>query len=479
MSIYTTINKEDCKKGFIMGGSISSLGIGSGVLTSDVIDQLKEADTAVIITPMENKISINSQKQDSAELLTSLMKTFKASASALSYDTIFDNKTVEVTGEAEVEIEAGASVESFTLETTTLAKKDITTLGSVASEGTDIASAGGGTLEIKVGSDPGNPDKTINVAYTVGMTLSELSQAITDEAGDDVSVSILQTGDGAYNLVLTSASTGEDSQLTISDLDGNLSADLFDVAKGYEKVQTASDSEFKYNGITITRSTNEISDLILGVDITLKEEGDFSSVDIAQDTSSIMDELDQFTASYNTLMTNIHDMTMKDEETGAEGVFNSDSFIKSLNNDLSRTVTQLTSDKESLVNYGIDIDRYGTMTFDRTILETKISDDPDAVELFFTGGTNDDGDDVTGIFETIDDKLDSYTGYGELLSTFDADLKTEGDSLNDTYLRAKASLDTRYEIMTKRFIAYDAMISKLNSQFSSMQMMIDAETSSN
>lgn len=452
---------------------ISSLGIGSGVLTADVIDQLKEADEAVIIKPIENKIALNNQKQDAEELLTSLMKSFKANASALSYDTIFDNKTVDITGNSEVSVDAGANVESFTLETTTLAKKDITTFGSVASDTTDIAALDG-TLEIKIGADPLNPDKTINIAYTAGMTLSELSQAITDEAGSDISVSILQTGDSAYNLVLTSASTGEASQLTITDTSGNLSADLFDVANGYEKVQTATDAEFKYNGITVTRSTNEIDDLILGVNITLKEEGDISNVDIKQDTSNVIDELQLFVDSYNTLMQNISDMTIKDEETGAEGVFNSSSFVKSISRDLTRAITSI-SDGDSLLNYGLDLDRYGVLSLDQSVIKTKLQDDPDGVKLFFTGGTDTNGDNITGIFETIDDKLNSYTGYGKLLSSFQTELETESESLNDSYIRAKESLDARYEIMTQRFIAYDAMISKLNSQFSSLQMMIDAD----
>ena len=38
-------------------------------------------------------------------------------------------------------------------------------------------------------------------------------------------------------------------------------------------------------------------------------------------------------------------------------------------------------------------------------------------------------------------------------------------------------LDARYEIMSKRFIAYDAMISKLNTQFTTLQQQIDMATS--
>lgn len=447
---------------------ISSLGIGSGVLTADVIDQLKAADESRIIKPMDNKVTLNNQKQDAFTLLSSLMTSFKANASALSYDTIFDGKTVDVSGNAEVTIDAGATVESFTLETVALAKKDISQFGAAASTGGSLATSDG-TLTIKVGSDPLNPDKTLSVSYTSGMSLDDLTQAITDQAGDDVSASVLQTGDGAYSLVLSSKTTGENQTLTISD-DGGLAA----ITADYQKIQSGSDATFKYNGITATRSTNEIDDLILGVNITLKEEGDISSVDVAQDTTAITDELQLFVDSYNTLMSNINDMTIKDEETGAEGVFNSDSFVKSISRELTKTVTALTGN-DSLVNYGIDLDRSGIMSFDKSALEEKLADDADAVKLFFTGGTNDSGNDVTGIFQTIDEKLKSYTGYGQLLSNFETDLKNDGENLTQSRLRAQESLNTRYEIMTRRFIAYDSMISKVNSQFSSLQMMIDSE----
>lgn len=460
-----------------MASSISSLGIGSGVLTADVIDQLKEADTARIVKPLENKITINNQKQDAYKLLDSLMKTFKASASALSYDTIFDNKIVQSSGKAEVKIDSGATVDSFSLETVTLAKKDITKFGSVASPATTIAT-GAGVLKIN----------NFEIAYDENTTLSDLAQSITEIAGDSVSASVLQTGDGAYNLVLSSKSTGASQTISISDTDdgtsgtGSLNAALFDPynaitnPNGYEKVQTASDATFKYNGITMTRATNEISDLILGVNIKLKEEGDFSSVDVSQDTTAISDELKLFTDSYNALITNLHDMTLKDEASGAEGVFNGDSFVKSIARDLTRTITSLNTNNNSLINYGIDLDRNGTMSFKKSTLETKLKEDPDAVKLFFTGGTNSEGNKVTGLFTTVDEKLKSYTGYGNLLSSFETNLKNEGTSLSKSHAAAKASLDTRYEIMAKRFTAYDGMISRINSQFSSLQMMIDAES---
>jgi len=450
---------------------ITSLGIGSGVLTSDVIDQLKEADETRIVKPLENKVTLNNQKQEAFTLLSSLMTTFKSSASALSYDTIFDNKTVDVTGDAKVEVEAGATVESFTLETLTLAKKDITKFSALSSKEAKISDANinGGAGSLTIGSH--------TIEYDSTTTLSGLAQKITDASDGNIEASILQTGDGAYSLVVSSSKTGADQALNISDDSGSLSIMDTSSSDGFEKIQSATDATFKYNGITTTRSTNSVDDLILGVSIDLVKEGDISNVKIDQDTTAIVDEMQLFVDSYNALVQNLSDMTLTNEETDAKGVFNDESFVRNIKREITSVITSVNSG-DSLMQFGLDLDRSGTMSLDKSALEKKLNNDPASVKLFFTGGTDTNGNEKTGIFNKIDDKIKSYTGYGKMLSNFETGLKTEATNLNDSYTRAKESLESRYAIMTQRFTAYDGMISKLNAQFSSLQMMISAETSS-
>ena len=467
-----------------MAGNISSLGIGSGVLTADVIDQLKTADTSRIITPIQNKISFNAKQQEAGSLLSSLMSSFKASASALSFDTLFSARTVNVTGLAQVTVDPGANVESFTLETTTLAKKDVIQSGSFAdSNVTTVGSSnpadytGTETLDLSINGS------TYKIPYNATTTLDDLAQAITDGVGGSVKASVLQTGASAYSLVLTSATTGANQAITLTDSGGLLKNELLAYnattnPTGYQTIQAATDASFKYNGIAVTRSTNDISDLILGVNISLKSEGDISNVNIKQDTASITDEVQLFVDNYNNLISNLNDMTAFDKDTNKKGVFNGNSFVKSIRQDITQTIMKRIG-SESLVDYGIDLTRGGTMTFDKSVLESKLSTDPNGTKLFFTGGVDSNGKTKTGLFTEVNDKLKSYTGYGKLLSTFETNLKTDATNLSEKNSRAQASLDTRYEIMTKRFTAYDGIISKLNAQFSSLQQIISAQFSSN
>ena len=463
-----------------MAGTINSLGIGSGVLTSDVIDKLKANDEARLVKPIEAKLTLNKQKQESAALLSSLMDSFKSSASSLSSSTLFSNKTVDVSGNAEVKVESGALIDSFTLETVELAQKSIVKLGSFNDrDTTSVASGtfdGTETLNITIGT------KSYDIAYDATTKLEDLMQSINDAASETLTATILQTGDNAYSLVLTSKETGGNQAIALSDDGGLLDASLFAAYDattnpgGMREVQAARDATFKFNGIEATRSTNEISDLVTGVTMTLKTEGDLSNVTIGQNNIGVTTEMQLFVDSYNALMTNLNDMTTSNQDTGATGVFNGDSFVKSISSDIRSFINQRDSNDISLVDFGIEVDRYGVMSFDSSVLEEKLSEDSDAVKMFFAGGIDaQNGSEVTGYFEKLDDKMKEYTGYNALLSNFEENLQTRYDNLFDNHTRAVESLDDRYAIMSKRFAAYDAIISKINAQFSSLQMMIDAE----
>jgi flagellar hook-associated protein 2 len=463
-----------------MASALSSLGIGSGVLTADIIDKLKGVDENSTIKPIESKISLNSQKQESFSLLSSYMNLLKGNSSALKYDTMFYKNSISTSGDVGVTIDSGASIPSFTLETTTLAKKDITKFGAMADKDTTYVAGGSGVLKIN----------NFEIPYTSTTTLADLSQSINDIAGSSVSSSILKSAEGEYNLVISSKETGSTEALTITDTDdgtlgtGSLNSALFAAYDpdtnpyGYEKIQTASDATFKYNGITMTRSSNTIDDIASGLHVTLKKEGDNSNITVSSDYSELISEIESFVENYNTLTSNLYDMTTYNQDTGMQGVFNNDTFVKSISRELSKAVFSTNGSGDSLANYGISIAQDGTMSFDSSVLEEKLEDDADSVRLFFSGGTDTDGNTVTGIFTSIDESLASYTDSGELLSVYEESLENEATKLGTNKTAAQASIDSKYDLMSTRFAQYDAMINRINAQFSSLKMMIDAEGSS-
>jgi flagellar hook-associated protein 2 len=246
-------------------GALSSLGIGSGVLTSSVIDQLKASDTTMEITPINNKIATNMKKQQDISLLDSLLSSFSSSVSSLSSDSLYQNRTVAGSSAgASVTASAGADIQSFTISNTKLATSDIVQSGSFSDPTATIAS-GTGTLNLNING------KDYKIAYDATTTYQGLRQAITDAAGTDVKASVLQTGGSAYSLVLSSNNTGANQQITLTDLSNNLKAPSPLIENSLTSASFASDTSaiatgsgtltLNTGGVISYDSTTSLSDL--------------------------------------------------------------------------------------------------------------------------------------------------------------------------------------------------------------------------
>jgi flagellar hook-associated protein 2 len=451
-----------------MAGEISSVGIGSGVLTSDIIEKLKANDEARIIKPLENKIELANQKEDAYKLLSSLMTTFKSSTTALDGDNLYLSRAVTGNTDAvTVTAESGSNVQSFSITDVDKAEVDVWNSTALDSTTTALENLGAGTLTIGLdGTD-------YEIDYTATSTLESIKDAINEKASSVMTASILQVGESSYELVLTAKDTNKVMTFTDSNTTAVLPEKNLADTLALVNIQPAEAASFKYNGIEISRDTNEISDLITGVTIKLNENqetGDIASIGIAQNNTSISSEMALFVNNYNSLRTNLDDMTRSDRESGSVGIFNGESFVKSISRELTNLITQVDSNGNSLVDYGISIDRDGVMSLDNDVFAEKYVTDAEGMELFFSGNSTTDG-----IFTKLDDKMTEYMGYDKLMSTFSDGLDKAKEALVSQYDKLKTSLDDRYAIMTKRFIAYDAIINRINSQFSSLEMMINAE----
>lgn len=452
-----------------MAGTINSLGLGSGVLTSDLIDKLRKNEESAIITPIDRKIASSKLKQTSFDLLNSLMKTFQASVSKLSSDTLFLNRSVTGNTDAvNVTAVAGSDLQSFSISDIVTAKSDVYHSATQTSK-TDPLDPTGGQLTLAIGTN------SFAIDYTSTTSLQDLATAINDKAGTNVTASVLQVGTNKYELMIKSDSVGANQKITLSD-SGALLGTL-----GMINNQIAADASFKYNNVVITRPTNEVTDLINGVTISLKQDqtaGTQTAINITQDKTEVSSEMSLLVQNYNTLVTNIRDMTAYDKAAGKIGVFNGDNFIKSISRDINRIITSVDASGKSLMDYGISLDRYGTMSLDTTVFESKMASDPKGVESFFSG-TMVNGTVQGGIFDTLYDQMKNFTGYQKNLDNFQANLNKTLDKLNKDHDTMVARLDARYEILSKRFMAYDSMISKFNNQFASLQQQINAANKSN
>ncbi|MFT5660491.1 MAG: flagellar capping protein FliD [Sulfurimonas sp.] len=662
---------------------VNSLGIGSGVLTADLLDQLREADNAAILTPIETKLELSTQKDEAYKLLDGFMTTFKQSSAALGGESMYQGRQTSGSDDfVSVSAQSGSDLQNFNITEVVKAEKDVwnatTTFESVS---TAVPGIDSGKLTVEVAG------QSFEIDYTSATTLDDIRAAINDSAIDATATN-LKIGDSAYSFSVSSdnlneaitftdsqqqeqldtvklignassgdtykwsdgvneltiplvagetptqtgvritaaindstdlanplhglytatatsdgftiasdvvgtkftgssissgdqlsieavTSTGFTKQLDTVTLTGNaVDGDTFTWSDGTNEltiplvagetpaqtattialaiqgdsalndlytvttdaagsftmeskifgldftstvtstgsqtsatevstqahsslahqldlnnIQTAKEASFKMNGISITRSTNTIDDLVNGVTITLnKSHGatDTSSLNVTQNDTTIKTEMELFVTNFNTLTSNLKDMTVYNQTTGVAGIFNSESFIKSIASDITNIINKTDTSGNSLFDYGVSIDKTGVMTFDNSTFSSKLAADPSALELLFRGKSAVDATETTsasseviGIFQALDKKMLTYTGSNKLLANFNTQLGDTKTNLISEYDKQKASLDVRYETLTKKFSAYDSLINKLNNQFASLKLLIDAESSDN
>jgi len=189
-------------------GTLSSLGIGSGVLNYDVIDKLKNADKKVMLKPLEEKLDLIKKKESALSQFITIGATLKTDILDLADGTLFSKVTTNVNGSSiEVKAEDGVKPQEFRINVKELAKNDIFESKGFSSMDSIVNNSGKSVeLSIEVGG--------VNTSFSLKKqaSLNDLKDAINN-ANVGVTASIIDTGigDNPYKLILKANQTGKDN----------------------------------------------------------------------------------------------------------------------------------------------------------------------------------------------------------------------------------------------------------------------------
>ncbi len=222
-------------------GSITTLGIGSGLDLQDILDQLKEADSTTI-TRKETEATELQTLIDSYNSVNAKLFNIKSSALSLSLESDFLKTSVTVSDEeiASVTADNGISATNFDMEVISKARYNTWQSTGVDSESEVIytepesgitdenqaVTTGAQTYDILYGA--AESQTTISVSVGSGLTLDEIADAINnsennqDENGDQlVTASVEESDDGQFYIRLSSAQGGDsaDEQVSLSGFD--------------------------------------------------------------------------------------------------------------------------------------------------------------------------------------------------------------------------------------------------------------------
>ncbi|BES70891.1 hypothetical protein RE428_19090 [Marinobacter nanhaiticus D15-8W] len=370
---------------------ISSLGIGSGVLNSDLVEQLVAAERK----PATDRLNFNQQR---AEALISAYGTLRSAITELrlpmrqlsSPDNLKSFSATTSNDDIAVSVDSTkASRGSYTVKVDSLAQAQ--SLASGSFEDKDSTAIGSGTLTLNVAGET----KSI-VIDSSNNTLQGLAGAI-NEAGLGATAGIIDTGDG-YRLVMSAEETGTDNaiSITVSDSDGSLDDGMglskfaFDSQnQNLTETVAAKDAKVQVNGIAITRPTNSIENVIDGLTFEVAEEGATSVVKVEQDTGAVADRVQAFVDKFNALQQTIDGLAGFNAETGQGGLLSGDATVRNIQSQLRNVLTRVVPGLENasvrtLADVGITTDyKTGGLSFDRETFEKKLKSSPDDVTALF------------------------------------------------------------------------------------------------
>ncbi|MBU0720399.1 flagellar filament capping protein FliD [bacterium] len=453
---------------------ISSLGVGSSILTQDVLDQLRAADESAQITPIDLSLANENDKKDALALIDASMTNLIDSITEIKTQSLFDERSTTVSGTAvEVTAEANSDIQDFTLSVTNIATKQIEQSGAFTARTETIANAAG-SVSFSVGAAA-----PITIDYDETTTLDDFKKLINDQAGDLVDATIVQINSGEFRLFISAANTGDAQNIAISDTSGNLKDTRLTTSFDASAVQTGINASFSFNGQAIERESNSVDDLIAGLDITLKEAGT-SVVSVEQNRDNIIEKIDSFVEKYNSAITELGKMTKQSTDSAQRGIFSGESTIKNMKSTLQDLISTIGGGVGYMADYGFDLDVDGKMTIDKTVFNAALDENPANVEAFFSGGTYTNADtttvELTGAFNELATVVEGYTKYNATLDLFEDSITQSISALEDRKESATSRLDTKYEILKKQYAAYDLIISQINSASSMFTQMADAQT---
>jgi flagellar hook-associated protein 2 len=302
---------------------------------------------------------------------------------------------------------ASATPGTYTLEVLALAQQHKLRSEAFASSAETL---GGGTLTFQYGAyDSGANTFTLNaskaaqsVTIAAGSSLAAVRDAV-NAAGIGVSASIVNDGSGD-RLVFGAKDAGAASSLkvTVADGDGNdldasgLSRLAYDPTAGagsgknLTQAAAAQDASLRIDGVTVTKSSNVITDAIAGVTLTLAKTnpGTPTTVTVQRDTESVKKTVESFVSGYNDAYKVLKDLTAYNAETKQAGLLQGDavatSILSRMRATLNAALTAFSGTFTSLAQIGVAFQKDGTLALDAAKLQAAMDSAYDDIAGLFT-----------------------------------------------------------------------------------------------
>lgn len=368
----------------------------SALITAAVNAKLTAATTiSTSITSNEAKISayqtlqtdLSTLSSGLSSLATAVVNSLATNAFATRAATISSTGDVSASSALSMSVSNGAATGDHTLTISQVATAQKVIGTSQSSQTSALGYSGTFSLGLGSGS-------TADITVTSTMSLQDIVDAINAQTSNtDVEASIVQVSSGSYEMVLTG--TGDAADISYSSTSGDdilNELGVTDSAGAFADVlQTSQAAEFSLDGISMTRDTNDITDVLTGVTFNLLQatpSGTSLSISIEPDTSQIETAVESLVTNYNTF----RDAVIAQQATASDGTADSSAVLfgdgtmrdimDSLQNALNSTVGGLT-----MADLGLSFNEKNELELDTSTLSNVLSTNLSGVTTLLSAQT--------------------------------------------------------------------------------------------
>ncbi|MFC1512364.1 flagellar filament capping protein FliD, partial [Candidatus Latescibacterota bacterium] len=277
------------------------------------------------------------------------------------------------------------------------------------------------TLLSHLGAQPGGAGETITIsgtddegymvlstyAITQQSTIGDVLQAVEEAFAGSVTA---EMSDG--KIVITTVSAGE-TALTVNLTANNENGGTLDFGvvtqteTGRSRLIAAgTDAVILVNGIRVTRSTNEINDVLSGLTLNLKNADPETAITITveQNTSAIKEKIKGVVDSYNKFIEYVNEKTAYDQEKEVAGPLLGDLTTRTIVNRV-QNVLQTVMDGQDfeftmLAQIGIELTTTGTLDINTSKLDEVLRENPDDVISLFTVTRTSTDNDISFVYNS-------------------------------------------------------------------------------
>jgi flagellar hook-associated protein 2 len=418
-------------------------GLISGMSTSAVIAQLMQLE-AMPQTNLKNQVSKENLTISAYQAINSRMAALKTAAEAFTPPNSLTptNPTwqaVKATSSATsvtATATTGATVGSLTFDVTALAKAQVTT-ANVAATGPVTTGSG---LDLTVAGTLTHVNITTDTAQGVADAVNAAKLGVT--------AAVVTTSTGTV-LQFSGDKTGAANTFTVA----GLSSPTTNMTAATDAKITIGDPAA--GGYVVTSATNTFSNVLKNVTLNVSQLATGVTVNVTSDQDSMADKMQALVDAANGAVALIGTYTSYNSSTKSGGALTGDYTVRQLRDNTMSSVSSGLSGYGSFKQFGVQLDKSGKLTFDRSAFLVAYNADPAKVQ---NGVAN-------GLAKSLDTVAVAATDFvsGSLTTA----IQSGNNQVSDLTKRISdwdTRLQLRQKMLQRQFAAMESALGTLKNQ---------------